>query len=106
MENFLNDCENKGLIKFPNPGISHKLISSLYRRASSESSARKARTSIANYYNNLSKEEKEKFIPEYDWKHYIISNFICSVKYNSEELKSYLQAIIEPKKISPIGTEL
>jgi len=105
MEEFLQDCENKSLIKFPNPEVNDLMIYA-DKRIVSELMASSAQTAIDNYYRNLSNEEKKKFIPENEWKHYVISNFICSVKNNSEELKTFLKAIINPQEISPDITEI
>jgi len=98
---FLQKLEEVDLIKFPNPELRQMLIESEHR-AEIDVLSESAITRINQHYNK----EKDKFIPKSEWTAFNKKITLNQMRENSEELKTYLKAIIDPEKIDPTVNEL
>jgi len=96
---FLNDCESKGLIKFPN----NELID-YFKKADSRAVmnvlAQSAETRIINKQNN------DNFIPKREWIAFQMRSTIDMMRTYAEELKINLKLILNPDLIDPNINEL
>ena len=98
---FLQDLEDKKLIKFPNLGLARIFIESEHR-AKIDVLSESAIMRIKNHHDK----EKDNFIPKSEWTAFNKKITINQMRENSEELKTYLKAIIDPEKIDPKVNEL
>lgn len=98
---FLQDLEGADLIKFPNLELRQMLTESEHR-AEIDVFSESAITRINQHHNK----EKDKFIPKSEWTAFNKKITLNQMRENSEELKTYLKAIIDPGKIHPEVNEL
>lgn len=98
---FLQDLEDKKLIKFPNLELSQIFLESQHR-AEIDVLSESAITRINLHHNK----EKDKFILKNEWTAFNKKITLNQMRENSEELKTYLKAIIDPEKIDPEVNEL
>ena len=101
VQRFLNNLKNANLIKFPNPELRQKFIESEHR-AEIDVLNESANIRILKYR----KSKKDEFIPESEWIAFNKKNTLNQMRENSEEIKTYLKAIIDPEKIDPEINEL
>ncbi len=105
VEEFLSDIENAGLLKFPNPEwlqiaeeFGHRI------------EINRLKQSAINKIVQHQEQSKGTFIPENEWIAFNKKLHLSHMQENSEELKTYLKAIIDPQKIDPeinqLGTYL
>lgn len=98
---FLQNLEGADLINFPNPELKQMLIESEHR-AGIDVLSESAITRINQHHNK----ENDKFIPKSEWTAFNKKITLNQMRENSEELKTYLKAIIDPEKIDPTVNEL
>jgi len=101
VKEFLVDLENKSLIKFPNLELS-QIFEESKHRAEIDVLKESAITRIKIRHD----EEKDTFIPNSEWIAFNKKETLNQMRENSEEIKTYLKAIIDPEKIDPEVNEL
>lgn len=99
IKKFLQDCKDAELIKFSNPELQN-IFQRSQQNAEIDSLAQHALLRVNNVREKMKLDEKEKFIPQNEFRALQIISSVSQLQTNTEELKIFLKAIMDPEKIN------